>query len=382
MRPLTILFSGMIAADPYHGGATWSILQYLLGFRRLGHDVCFVEPVPADSLRPTGASLSGSVNGAYFRAVTSEFGLEGRAALLEPGTRRTEGLSYDALLEMARRADVLFNVSGMLTDEALLTDIPVRVYLDLDPAFSQLWHAVSGIDMRFDAHTRFVTVGQAIGSSACRVPTCGRDWIPALQPVVLSEWPVETSIAHDAFTTVGNWRGYGSIEHDGVFYGQKAHAVRALIDLPTLTSEHLLMALRIHPDETADLDSLARHRWHLADPAEVARDPRSYRRFVRGSKGELGVAKAGYVVSRCGWFSDRSACYLASGRPVIAQRTGFERTLPTGDGLLVFDTAVDGAAATETIARDYQRHARAARALAETHFDSDAVLARLVEQVL
>jgi hypothetical protein len=363
------------------GGMVWSNLQYLLGLARLGHDVWFVEQVPPRAIRPEGTPLTASVNARYFRALVRAFGLEGRAALLEGGSRTTEGVPYDVLREAARRADVLLNVSGMLSDDALIAEIPARVYLDLDPAFNQLWHAVSGIDMRLDGHTHFVTVGQSIGTGACAIPTCGREWIPTLQPVVLSEWPAGASVAHDAFTTVGNWRGYGSVEHDGVLYGQKAHAVRAIIDLPSLTRERLLLALRIHPDETADLEALSRCRWSLVDPDEVAGDPIRYRRFVQGSKGELGVAKTGYVVSRCGWFSDRSACYLASGRPVVAQRTGFERFLPTGEGLFVFDDAPGAAAATEEIARDYARHARAARAIAERHFDSARVLPRLLDRV-
>src|SRR2546423_9260478 len=162
----TILFSGMLAGDPHQGGATWAVLQYLLGFRRLGHDVWFVEPVKPPGVGPESA--------AYFRQVVHDFGLEDRAALLIDGTRETVGLPYDALLDAARRADVLLNVSGMLADPDLIADIPVRAYLDLDPAFVQVWHA-QGIDMRFDGHTHFVTVGQAVGRPDCPIPTGGRD---------------------------------------------------------------------------------------------------------------------------------------------------------------------------------------------------------------
>src|SRR5205085_12607605 len=127
-----------------------------------------------------------------------------------------------------------------------------RVYLDLDPAFVQVWQA-QGIDMRFAGHTHFVTVGQAIGRPDCPVPTCDRTWLPTLQPVVLEHWPVADRIEHDALTTVGNWRGYGSVEHDGAFYGQKAHSLRPLMTLPTRTDERFLLALAIHCRETADL---------------------------------------------------------------------------------------------------------------------------------
>jgi hypothetical protein len=365
----TILVSGMVSGDPHQGGATWAVLQYVLGLRRLGHDVYLVEPVA----QPTSATEL------YFREVVAEFGLEEHAALLVEGTRQAIGLPYELVRDAARRADVLLNVSGMLRDAELTAEIPVRVYLDLDPAFNQLWHSVEGIDVGFAGHTHHVTVGQAIGDRECPVPTCGLDWLTTVQPVVLPLWPKADGTAWDAFTTVGNWRGYGSIEADGVFYGQKAHSLRAFAALPKLTDERFVLALAIHPDEHDDLETLARNGWELVDPGEVAGSPGAYRDFVRGSKAELGVAKSGYVASRCGWFSDRSACYLASGRPVVAQETGFSRFLPTGEGLFSFETEDDVLAAAGEIRCDYERQSRAARTIAEEYFDSDKVLTRLLE---
>jgi len=210
------------------------------------------------------------------------------------------------------------------------------------------------------------------------VPDCGIDWRKNGQPVVLEHWPVAGAIVHDALTTVGNWRGSGSFEYDGVFIGQKAHSLRQLITLPTRTNERFLLALGIHPEETRDLEALARNGWQLADPLEVAGTPAAYRSFIQGSKAEFGLVKQGYVAAPCGWFSDRSVCYLASGRPVVAQETGFSRWLPTGEGLFAFETEEDVLAAVEELNRDYPRHRRAARALAEAHFDSDKVLDRLL----
>jgi hypothetical protein len=378
---LTILFSGMIAADPYQGGASWAVLQYLLGLRKLGHRVLFVEPVKAAKLQPAGAGLDPSSNAAYFRQVTARFGLDGAAALLLEGTEQTVGLPYDRIREAAAGADVLMNVSGMLADDELVGRIPARVYLDLDPAFIQVWHAGYGIDMGFARHTHFVTVGQAVGRPGCPVPTCGLDWVPTFQPVDLDAWQPGREIGCHAFTSIGNWRGYGSVEHGGVFYGQKAHSFRQLIDLPRRTAEPLLMGLAIHPGEVNDLRALSEHGWQLTDPAAVAGTPDAYQQFVSASKGELGIAKAGYVASRCGWFSDRSACYLAAGRPVVAQETGFSQFMPTGEGVFAFATATEAAAAIATVNGDYRRHADAARALAEAYFDSAKVLARLLRTV-
>src|SRR5947209_1480828 len=216
----------MIASAPGQGGATWAVLQYILGLRALGCRVLFVEPIGSAALRPEGASFAASENAAYFQAVVRHFGLEGDAALLFADSTETVGVSYVGIQEFAGTADVLLNLSGLLTDAELLERIPIRVYLDLDPAFTQLWQAVEGIDMRFGNHTHFATVGLGIGSPGCSVPLCGLDWITTPQPVVLSLWGASISVEHDALTTIANWRGYGSIHHDGVLYGQKVHSLR------------------------------------------------------------------------------------------------------------------------------------------------------------
>ena len=371
----------MIAADPNQGGATWAVLQYVLGLQRLGHEVCFIEPVPEKALKPKGCTLADSASAAYFRKIVADFGLAGRAALLLAGTEETVGLTYAALRAVAGGTDVLINVSGMLEDAALLEPIRTRVYLDLDPAFIQLWHDAHGIDMRFAAHTHFVTVGGGIGTADCPIPTCGLEWIPTFQPVVLEEWPVAQEIEHDALTTIANWRGYGSVEHDGRHYGQKAHSLRQFFALPMLCAERFSPALAIHPGEEKDVAALAENGWRVLDPAAVAGTPHAYRRFIQGSKAEFGLAKTGYVHSRSGWFSDRSACYLASGRPVIAQETGFSRGLPVGEGLFAFETMDGIIAAIAAMNSDYARHARAARAVAEEYFESGKVLTRLLDEV-
>jgi hypothetical protein len=378
---MRILVSGMVAGDPGQGGATWAVLQYALGLRDLGHDVFLVEPIAPRSIRPDATELADSVNAHYFHAVSSRFGLHGRAALLRQDTGETVGLSYPEIVRAAATTDVLLNVSGMLRDPNLRGPIPCQVYLDLDPAFNQLWYAVEGIDVGFDGHTHFVTVGNAIGQATCAVPTCGRTWIPTLQPILLSEWPVTPGDALAPWTTIGNWRGYGSIESGGVHFGQKAHSQRRFMGVPRRTAESFLLALAIHSGEVNDLAALKENGWGLVDPAEVSATPDDYRRFIRGSKAEFGIAKSGYVVSRCGWFSDRSVCYLASGRPVLAQDTGFSGAIPAGGGLVAFSTEEEAIAGIEAISSDYEHHARAAREVAEACFDSKRVLSRLLEEV-
>ena len=382
---LRILLAGMVAGDPRQGGASWAILQYVAGLAELGHEVVLVEPVAAEAVEPAGEVAR------YFGSLPF---LEGRAALLERGGEATVGLSYAQLLEFARGADLLLNVSGMLRDERLLEAVPVRAFLDLDPGFNQVWEATGG-EMGCDRHTHCATVGVRIGAEGCPIPTLGRCWIPTLPPVALAHWPAselrgsaagpgargEPRAGRGAFTSVGHWRSYGSVEHGGVRYGQRAHSLRRLFELPRRSPARFELALGIHPDEVEDLRALRGNGWTLLDPYEVAGTPARYAAFVRESKAELGVAKSGYVDSRSGWFSDRSACYLASGRPVAAQDTGFADSLPVGEGLLAYGTVAEAAAAVAAIEADYGRHAGAARELAEEHLDSRRVLPRLLERL-
>jgi hypothetical protein len=376
LEKLKIVFSGMVAGDPRQGGATWAVLQYLIGLEALGHEVIVVEPLtPRAGADPLGAD-SPAVG--YFDSLEV---LRGRAALIAPGGEATAGLSFRQLADFAAEADLLLNVSGMLRDERLLESIPVRAFLDLDPGFNQVWEA-TGEDMGMGLHTHHVTVGLGVGREGCPIPTCGHTWIHTVPPVALDLWPAAGAAAREApFTTVGHWLSYGSIEHRGVDYGQRAHSLRRLVELPTICEARFQLALGIHPDEVADLEALRVNGWELVDPLEVAGTPTAYAEFIRGSKAELSVAKSGYVDSRSGWFSDRSACYLASGRPVVGQDTGFGAFLPLGQGLLAFETSSEAAHAVEDVESAWDRHSAAARQLAEEHFDAGKVLSRLLERL-
>jgi hypothetical protein len=368
-----VIVSGMIAATPGQGGAAWAVLQYLLGLRRLGCEVRFLEPLPDAELAPATRS--------YIREVMERFGFDDKWALVPADGAEPIGISRAELRHLARGTDVVLSISGMLTDPDVIEVVPVRAYLDLDPGFNQLWHAAEGVDMRLDAHTHFVSIADAIGDPTCPIPDCGREWLSTLPPVVLDEWPVAERLSRPALTTVGHWRSYGSIHYDGLHYGQKAHSLRPLIELPGRTDVAFELALAIHPDEVRDLEALRDQGWRLLDPQEVAATPDEYRDFVQGSWAEFGLAKLGYAVSRSGWFSDRSASYLASGRPVIAQSTGFDRRLPIGTGLFSFTTVDDVLDAVAELERNYERHRRGAREVAEEHLDSDRVLGSLLERL-
>lgn len=371
---LRIAVSGMVAAEPGQGGAAWAVLQYLLGLQRLGHEVLLVEPVrradPGEPFPPARAL-------AYLQAVAAEVGLE-EFTLVSGDGLRSAPIPPPRLQEEMRSVDLLLNVSGMLRAPALLEPVPVRAYLDLDPFFNQLWH-LQGADMSFAGHTHFVTIATGIGSAENEVPTLDLDWIETLPPVVLDHWPRVTAPAKATFTSVGHWRSYGPIEHEGRRYGMRAHSLRGLIDLPRRTPAEMALALGIHESERADIEALEGNGWKLLDPAAVAATPGRYRDLIRSSTGEIGIAKEGYVLSRSGWFSDRSASYLASGRPVVAQDTGFGRALPTGEGLLAFADTDGAAAALEDVLARPGAHEDAARAIAEDLLDSDRVLGRLLD---
>jgi hypothetical protein len=364
-----IVLGATLAGVPGQGGAAWAVLQWALGLRRLGHEVVLVEQVEPGRFSDTAPA---------FDALTRAYGV--RAALID-GAGAAAGLSRFELRRAVTGADLLLNLSGVLRDDRVLAGAARRVFVDLDPAFTQLWHTAEGIDLGLDRHEAFVTVGGCVGRAGCEVPTCGRQWIPTPPPVVLEHWPLAGGTGGGRLTTVAHWRSYGSIHHDGVHYGQKAHSLRPLLGLPAATGAAFRLALGIHPEERDDLAALRRDGWELVDPVRAAGTPGAYQAFVQGSWAEFGLAKLGYVQARCGWFSDRSVCYLASGRPVVAQDTGFGAWLPAGDGVFAFHDADGVTAAVESLRTDYGRHRRAARELAEEVFRADRVLVPLLDRL-
>jgi hypothetical protein len=330
------LVAGALANKPWNGGAAWTRLSWALGLKRLGLEVRFVEQAR------TGHD--------FFAQVTHDFGLD--ATLLDNDDVPEE------LDDWARDAALLVNISGHLAVEPLRSLPRRRVYVDLDPGYTQLW----GYGARVAGHDAYYSVGENVVG-----------WRPIRQPVLLDEWPVVNGV-RDRFTTVASWRGaYGRIGH----YSQKAHEFRKVIALPRRTRGDFELALEIHPGDARDLHALRDNGWSVV---AAARDPAEFRAYVQNSAAEFSPAQGIYVEKRSGWFSDRSARYLASGKPALVQDTG--TSLPTGAGLLTWRTLDDAAEGAERILADYEGHARAARALAEEHFDSDRVLGRLLEEVL
>ncbi len=377
------LVAGAIANKPFNGGAAWTRLSWILGLQKCGFSVFFVEEIrERDCLDAEGRSVDfeHSVNLQFFRFVTAMFGLSGQSALLLDDGRTTAGLSSKELREIAACSAFLLNISGHLRRSDIIGAVGHRIYLDLDPGFTQIWQAEGCGSLGLENHEIFFTVGANIGSSGCSIPTCGLRWQPIRQPVILEEWPVWEQGRVDCFTTIASWRGnYGQLTHGSHTYGPKAHQFRKWISLPEKCACSFEVALDIHPSEVTSIDLLRSHGWHIVDPKDNAGDPETFRNYVRNSGAEFSVAHGAYVDTGSGWFSDRTVRYLASGKPALVQNTGFDSQIPTGEGLLAFTTVGEAIAGVERIYGDYPRHCRRAREIAEEFFDSRKVLARFLE---
>jgi hypothetical protein len=252
-----------------------------------------------------------------------------------------------------------------------------RAFVDVDPGFTQIGLASGdpALAPTVDRCDRLFSIAQRTGAPDCRIPAAGREWLKTRPPVALSQWPpAEGPASH--FTSVMHWRGFRDVVYEGVVYGQKDREFPKFRELPRLTDQPFRLALAGTPPET-----LTPHGWEVVPAGIPSRTPWTYRTFIQESRAEFGVAKHGYVLMQGGWFSDRSVCYLASGRPVLVQDTGLD-WLPTGEGIVTFrdvPTALEG---IDTINADYERHRRAARHLAEEFFATERVLPGLLAEAL
>jgi hypothetical protein len=370
-----IVVAGALANKPFNGGAAWTRLSWVLGFARLGYDVHFVEQIaPGACVNAAGerCPVEASINFHYFRQVTDAFDLRGRATLVPE----------DGAGPPIARADLLVNISGHLTIEPLKSACRTRAFIDLDPGYTQFWYEAGLARERLRDHHFYFTVGANIGTASCPIPTLDIPWRPVRQPVVLSEWPVASEKSGQRFTTIASWRGpYGRIAHEHGQYGVKAHEFRKFVSLPARARGSFEIALDVDPADHRDVELLRSHAWTVVDPKTVAGDPFAFRRYVNESSAEFSVAQGIYVETNSGWFSDRTVRYLAAGKPVLVQDTGFSSMYPTGYGLVSFNTVEQAVRGADTIVADYSTHSRMARTLAEEFFGSDRVLGTFLDSV-
>lgn len=380
-RAGSVFVAEALANKPGNGGAAWVPLSWVRGLRRLGLDVWFVEELRVPQPVKTGTASDAVADDPveYFRRVVDTFDLSPQAALIAAG-EVIVGPPIDVLRDVAATS-VLVNIGGHLTDERLWPLFRSRVMVDLDPGFSQIWHARGEPGDRIGAHDLHFTVGENIGKAGCAIPTSGIRWRTVRQPVLLEDWPVIPAGRGGRFTTVANWRGpFAPVEFEGTTYGLKAHQFRKFLALPRRSPHRYEIALSMYAEDEADRQALLDHGWRLAEPTLVD-TPEAFRSYVQGSGAEFSVAQGVYVDTNSGWFSDRSVRYLASGRPVLVQDTGFSQNLPAGEGLVAFQTLAEAVAAADRIVGDYATHAAAARALAEAYFSAEQVLVPFCEQL-
>jgi hypothetical protein len=360
----------------------WHHLQYALGLAQLGHEVLFLEDSDYyPSCYDPSTHLIGTdpTYGLQFaERAFSRLGLRESWAYFDAHQSRWYGPATDKVLSFCNDADILLNVSGVNPIRSWLEQIPVRVLIDTDPVYTQIRH-LKDADAYASAarHNAFFSFGELVETSESAMPNDQFDWRPTRQPVVLDQWPFGRAPANGAFTTVMQWDSYPAVEWNGRRFGMKSESFEVLRDLPRRVRVPLEIALGGSSAPRQELEGLG---WRIVDPLEVTRDVWTYQMYLQSSRGELSVAKHGYVVGRTGWFSERSACYLATGRPVIVQDTGFSRYLPCGEGLWAFDDARSAVEAIEAVAANYEIHCRAARELAAEYFDSSRVLTSLLDR--
>ncbi len=380
-----IVVLGMMGQTPY-AGVAWQVLHYLEGFRGLGYEVYYVEDTgdwPYDPIQNT-VTDDCRYTTAYLARIMDWWGEPHRWAYRSSADGEVYGMGEPRLTELFRQAGILVNLSGATVLRPHHLQVPVRIYLETDPVLPQIEVAQNRtftIDL-LSAHTHHFTFGENLGAADCGVPIGRFHYYPTRQPIVLDWWAGPSSRPHEgAFTTIGNWRQMGKdVEWNGdTYFWSKHHEFLKCLDLPRHTKQRLEVALSQVDAEAIDL--LTSHGWTVVDGARLSIDMNPYRDYIQGSRGEFTVAKDQNIRLRSGWFSDRSACYLAAGKPVITQDTGFGAILPTGEGLFSFGALSDAQAALETINADYHRHSSAARRIAETYFRAETVLRDMMDTV-
>lgn len=380
---MRVVVTGLIGQYAF-GGVTWDYIQYVLGFARLGHEVWYLEDTSTWAYDPVKQEPSAdcSRNVAYLARVMEAFGFGSQWICRNGATGDYHGIANEREAEaLLRSADVLANVSGACWLREPTLAIRKKLFLDGDPMFTHVKMLSPGGDAFLShvaAHQRHYSFGLHIGRKGCKIPTAGFDWEQTVQPIATDLWASDR-LAGESWTTVMNWASYAPVEFEGDFYGQKDLEFAKFIDLPTQTSEKFLLAMGQGVGSKRPTEVLHAKGWGIVEPDEVLPDYGSYHDFLLGSKAEWSIAKHGYVHSRSGWFSCRSACYLAAGRPVVVQDTGWTDHLPSGDGVLAFSTMGEAVDAIARVAGDYAHHSKAARAYAKEHFEAETVCAALLE---
>jgi len=387
---LTVKKRGKIVVLHFAGqmplaGVACQALHYLLGIEQLGFESWYIEDGGANPYDPRANSvvMECDYNVAYLRRIMEHYGFSGRWAYWDAVQNVCYGLSYNEIRSLYAEAAAVINLCGAtrLREEHLAC--PVRIMIDTDPVYEQIKYAKADQASRtyIDAHTHFFTYGENLGAPDCPVPLCGVPWRPTRPPIVPRLWP-EPSDTPSCFTTIATWENSGkNIEFEGSQYVWSKHVnFLRFLDLPRSRPRTGFRLATLPPDERAR-NVIEARGWGLVDPRPISAEISRYRDFIGHSGGEFTVAKDIYVRPNSGWFSDRSACYLAAGRPVVTMRTGFSKFYPVGRGLLEYTNYEEALAAIDAVSADYARHSREARALAQEYFSSDRVISAMLAEI-
>jgi hypothetical protein len=378
-KPLAILI-GFIGKSPV-AGMSMFVLHYVAGLQSLGYEVHYLERLnaPFECYNPTDHSFTDQTDYAlaYLEGRLSGFGISRNEYSFIDRENRCHGSGWAGLCAALDRADFVLN----LCEATWFDDLercPLRAFVDGDPLFTQV-AAAEGQGPKtavLEHYNRLFTYGVRIGKPDCTVPAAGRTWIPAHALIATRLWDVAEANQALPVTTVMNWGAWEDVSYDGRVYGHKGREFERFFDLQRFTGQPFELAV----GGPMPRERLIDHGWQLLDAAKTTLNLENYRRFIASSKADFGIAKHAYVASRCGWFSDRSTCYLASGRPVLHQDTGFGDWLPTGEGVLKFSEVADVLECLRRLDLDYACHSRAARQIAEEHFEAATVLGKMLDQ--
>lgn len=366
-------------------GVGWQALQYLLGLHRLGYEVYYVEDSGAPPYNPELLSVTedATYNVDFVRRGMERIGLPDRWVYWDSGSKRHFGLGKQALAELYRSAGSIWNLCGASQIREEHRQGAKLVYVETDPVVDQLKVAKGDPVTRtvLDAHDVLFTYGENLGAEDCPVPLSGYAWHATRPPVVMDLWQAPPEPASGRFSTIATWENKGKdVEFAGQTYRWSKH-LNFLHYLPVPLRSGIDFEVAIQPPGEAEAGLLAENRWRTVDPLVASADIDRYRAFIRRSRGEFTVAKDIYVRPNSGWFSDRSVCYLAAGRPVITQETGFSKFIPSGRGLVAFTNLDEACAAVEEVNRNYLAHGRAAYDVAREYFAAERVLGSMLEVI-
>lgn len=379
MKKRAVVGVGVAGFPKNAAGNSWAFLQWATGLREMGWEVWIVESLQAKEVvnrEGKPCRLSESHNLAHWKSFLGDLAWDSKATLLVDG----ESTEERTLREFAQGADLFLNLSGHFKRPDLVSGAAARVYVDLDPAFTQIWAQVYRSPMNFDGHNVFWSVGLSMGRGAV-VPDTGHDWKPVRPPVCQRYWSArlagnppgsDAEAGRDRWTTITHWYGYAAVEWEGRSYGNKSEEFEKLRDWPARTGFRPRVVTDLGPGE--EKKRFEAKGWEFLAPDKICSEWKSYRSFLAASRGEFSPAKSGYVTANTGWFSDRSVLYLALGRPVLLQDTGWSQWLPEGQGLVSFHTPGEAVEKVRAIEANYAGHSQAALEITREYFADDKAI--------